>query len=210
FIREKGVTISDKKVNKPAFKIQPHHSVELDEGEVLKYSKSVGYRKLEKIASSTVFPAFTTSDRCLDLGANVGGFSLYMLEQGVASVFAIEISSQYEPYLKRIKDKWPNFSYRIMNFFDMGIDDFPDTYNVITADLTLDPRFLVQNLAKLVQPSRIPARFLITVKLGKIKDSAALLTDIERSIRTFLPESSLNWLESLPDKQELVLLVIIA
>ncbi len=124
-------------MKKPAYRVKTHDNIEIKESEIQKFVKPVGYHKIESISSILDFPLISPTDQCLDIGANVGGFSIFMLEKNVDSVLAIEISPQYEPPLREIKEQWPNFSYRIANFFELNIDDFsPQTFSLITADLT--------------------------------------------------------------------------
>ncbi len=213
FIREIGVTINGRLIKKPSYKIKPQDHVQFDETILQKFQKPVGHQKLARITSSPYFPCFASNDRCLDVGANVGGFSLYLLEQNVASVLAIEISKWCEPYLKKIQDKWSNFSYRIANFFELKQKDFPHPFNVITADLTLDPQFLIQKIDLFIQLLQlnhdVPARFLTTVKTGKIKNLKAIFFEIEQKISQSFPDASYSWLESLPNKQEQILLIVL-
>ncbi len=118
YIREIGVYIDGKHVIKPSYRITPPINLQLDSTLVTHYNKPQGYHKLARVTSNPKVIPFSKNDVCLDVGANVGGFSLYMLEQGVKSVDAIEISPQFEKTLKQIAVKWPNFSYKIANFFD--------------------------------------------------------------------------------------------
>ncbi|MFX0206781.1 MAG: hypothetical protein ACFFDT_12410, partial [Candidatus Hodarchaeota archaeon] len=86
-------------------------------------------------------------------------------------------------------------------------------FNVITADLTLDPQFLVQKLdffAELLQPDySVPSRFITTVKTGKKMDIATIFSEIEQKLLELFPDASYQWLESLPNKKEQIFLVIL-
>ncbi|MFX1512884.1 MAG: S4 domain-containing protein [Promethearchaeota archaeon] len=211
FVREVGVLINGQLVKKPSYSIKSKDNVHIDEPAIYKYRKPIGYQKLEFFAFHPNFPPFSQSDRCLDIGASFGGYSLYLLEQNVASVHAIEISPECESALKEIQKKWTNFSYRITNFFILSQNDFEKTFNVITADLTLDPRFLIKKLeifAQLLEPNKVPARLLMTVKTGKIKNPAVILSEFEQELSKFFLNASYTWLDSFPDKQEQILLMI--
>ena len=197
-------------MRKPAYKVKTQDNIEIKESLIQRFLKPIGYHKIELVTSNLDFPLISPKDQCLDIGANVGGFSIFMLENNVESVFAIEISPQYESSLKEIKDKWPNFSYTIANFFEMNIDEFsPQTFSLITADLTLDPFFLIKNLDRfnqLLQPTS-SARLLLTIKTGKVPDPQEAIAAIEKKIPDFFPNSSHMWLKSLPDRQERILLI---
>ncbi len=212
FIRENGVRINDKLVKKPAYRVKTHDKIETKELIIQRFGKPVGYHKIEFLSSNLDFPLISPKDQCLDIGANVGGFSIFMLENNVDSVLAIEISPQYEPSLREIKEQWSNFSYRIANFFEVNIDNFsPQSFSLITADLTLDPFFLLENLDRfnqLLQPTSISARLLLTIKTGKVSDPQGVIAAIEQKIPNFFPDSSHMWLKSLPGKQEHILLII--
>lgn len=211
FIREIGVTVNGKLMKKTGYRIKVTDTVNIDEKLLEKFRKPLGYHKFEWLASQFDIP-FNSQDKCLDLGASSGGFSLYLLEQNVQSVLAIEISSDFEPFLEEIRVKFPNkFSYWIKDFFKLPPSSFPHSFNLVTTDLTLDPYFLLEKLeifTSLLQPSPIQARLLLTIKTGKITDINDALTKIEHKINKLCTDISLKWLESLPDKQERFLLLL--
>jgi len=151
FIREHGVLINGKMVNKPSYNVKTSDIIEINHNGVQKYDKPQGYHKLELIVNNPEFPQLKSTDKCLDIGASAGGFSRFMLEQSVHSVLAIEISRDFESDLKQLSDKWPNFNYLIQNFFELRKKEYLSSFSFITADLTLDPEFLLQNLHYLPQ-----------------------------------------------------------
>lgn len=210
FIREVGVLINGNLIKKPAYPLKPKDIVEISEEILKNYQKPLGYHKLEWLVSNSPL-SFSSEDHCLDLGASAGGFSIFMLER-TESVLAIEISPQFEPFLKDIKNKWSKFSYRIKNFFEMTLKDFPHSFNVITADLTLDPYFLIQNLdlfpPLLQENTETQARLLLNIKTGIIPQIQDLTNVIEKKVKQLFQNSSYIWIESLPSKQELFLLLL--
>ncbi|MHA1451187.1 MAG: SAM-dependent methyltransferase [Candidatus Hodarchaeales archaeon] len=170
--------------------------------------KPAGYRKLKKIASNTRFPSFGQNNRCLDIGASAGGFSLYLLEQGVKSVLAIEISAEFEPYLKEIQSSWSNFSYIITNFFEVDLDKI-GKFDTVLADLTVNPYFLLREIdsfIRVIQPG-IQSTLLLTFKLGRTSDPETLIEEIESTISTINCLHSHTWFDSLEKKKEKLLLL---
>ncbi len=212
FIRENGVKINEKLIKKPAYRVKRHDQVNIEENELQIFTKPLGYSKMTWLSLNPHFPPFNLHDKCLDVGASAGGFSLYMLEQNVQSVLAIEISSDFEPFLKEIRNQYPNkFSYWIKDFFKLTPSSFPHSFNFITVDLSLDPYFLLKKLeffTSLLQPSSIQARLLLTIKTGKITNLKDILQKIEQKIDTLCSNTSCIWLESLPDKQERFLMLL--
>ncbi|MFX0086897.1 MAG: S4 domain-containing protein [Candidatus Hodarchaeota archaeon] len=211
FIREYGIRINGKYVNKPSYRVRMSDIIEINHEAILKYEKPLGYHKIKVIANKSEFPPINTNDICLDIGASAGGFSLFMLKQGARKVLAVEISHEFEHNLKQIVEKWPNFSYLIANFFDLRKTDFSNTFSLITVDLTLDPNYLIKNLhlfPQLLQSSMKPVRILFTIKTGKINDLIDLKTSFEKKILVLFPEFSYNWLRSTEDKKEIFLLLI--
>ncbi|MFX1284593.1 MAG: S4 domain-containing protein [Promethearchaeota archaeon] len=212
FIRNIGVIINEKLVKKPAYKVKLHDHVNIEESALQTFTKPLGYVKMKWLSSNPHFPPINLQDKCLDIGASAGGFSLYLLEQNVHSVLAIEISPDFKPFLEEIQNKFPNkFSYWIKDFFKITSNSFPCLFNLITADLTLDPYFLLEKLelfTSLLQPSSIQARLLLTIKTGKITNFKDVLVKIEQNVDDLCTDISLKWLESLPDKQEQFLLLL--
>ncbi|MFX0206458.1 MAG: SAM-dependent methyltransferase [Candidatus Hodarchaeota archaeon] len=211
FIREVGVNVKGKLIIKPGYRIKTTDLIDIDTSALVRFKKPQGFYKLEFLTSTNFIP-FSSEDKCLDVGASAGGFSLYMLERNVQSVLAIEISSDFEPFLEEIHNIFPNkFSYWIKDFFKLTSSSFPHPFNLITADLTLDPYFLLEKLelfTSILQPSSIQARLLLTIKTGKIINLKDVLVKIERKAGTLCSGTSLKWLESRPDKQERFLLLL--
>ncbi|MFX0184719.1 MAG: S4 domain-containing protein [Candidatus Hodarchaeota archaeon] len=210
FIREVGVLINGNLIKKPAYLLKLMDRVEINEKILKNYEKPLGYHKLEWLVLNSPL-SFGSEDLCLDLGASAGGFSIFMLER-TESVLAIEISPQFEPFLKDIKNKYSNFSYKIANFFDMTLKDFPHLFSVITADLTLDPYFLIQNLdlfpPLLKEKTKTQARLLLNIKTGIITQIQDLTGIIEKKVKQLFQNPSCSWIESVPGKQELFLLIL--
>lgn len=209
FIREHGVPINGKLVIKPSYNVKTIDIVEINHNDVQKYDKPLGYHKLELIVNNPEFPPLKSTDKCLDIGASAGGFSLYLLEQEVHSVFAIEISHDFEFNLKQIRDKWPNFTYLIQNFFKLRKNE-KNSFSLITVDLTLDPEYLKQKLHYFYQFLNLKiksARILIAIKTGKINNLKQIKKSIEQEVETAFPEFSYNWLNSVDNKKEIFLLI---
>lgn len=210
FIREHGVLINGKMVNKPSYNVKTSDIIEINHNGVQKYDKPLGYHKLELIVNNPEFPPIKSSDKCLDIGASAGGFSLFLLEQEVHSVFAIEISQDFEFNLKQLSDKWPNFTYLIQNFFELRKKEYLNYFSLITVDLTLDPEYLVQNLhyfPQFLNSNIKPARILIAIKTGKINNLKQIKKSIEQEVETVFPEFSYNWLNSVDNLKEIFLLI---
>ncbi|MFX0013334.1 MAG: S4 domain-containing protein [Promethearchaeota archaeon] len=211
FIREIGVEINGKLVQKPGYRVKDTDLLDIESSSLENYKKPFGYRKFKFLTSKTSIP-FSIKDKCLDIGASAGGFSLYMLEQGVESVLAIEISSRFQPFLEEIRKQYPDkFSYWIEDFFKLTLNRFPHLFNLVTADLTLDPYFLVRNLdlfVSILEPSTIQARLLLTIKTGNITSTNNIMNQVEELINQISSDLTYQWLESLPDKQELFLLLL--
>ncbi len=209
FIKEVGVQVQGRHVTKPSYRVTPPVELHLDLAKAAFYNKPQGYHKLSHVVQQLEGEVFTQDDVCLDIGSNVGGFSLYLLEQGVASVDAIEISADFESSLQRIAERWPNFSYRFANFFEV-VPSLPKKYTVITADLTIDPHFLRLNLEKFFLPlttDKTPKRVFITVKLGKNLVNIGMLEKIELKLHQLYPSMTTKWLDSLFGRQEKILFV---
>ncbi len=211
FIREYGIRINNRKVNKPSYRVKVNDSIEINNEILVKYEKPLGYHKIKAIANNSEFPPINTNDICLDIGASAGGFSTFMLEHGVKRVLAVEVSQEFEYYLKQIAEKWPNFSYLIANFFDLRKTNFTDSFSLITIDLTLDPSYLIKNLElfpPLLNPDIKPVRIFISIKTGNIKNIKELKYLIEQKIEKIFPEFSHNWFKSIEEKKEIFLLLI--
>lgn len=211
FIREHGILINGIKVNKPSHRIRSDDAIELDQVRIQKYNKPLGYHKFELIASNSRFPfSINSNDVCLDIGASVGGFSLFMLEHGAKKVHAIEISPTFEYHLKELADNWPNFTYEIANFFEVIKKPISDSFSLITADLTLDPYYLLQQLHLLpilLNNDISPARIVLTIKTGNIRSIQVFKQTMEENIQKLFPNFDYFWLESLQDKKEVYFLI---
>ncbi len=211
FIREHGILINGIKVNKPSHRIISDDTIELDLPHVQKYNKPSGYHKFELLANNLRFPfSINSNDVCLDIGASAGGFSLFMLEHGAKKVHAIEISQTFEYHLKELAENWPNFSYEIVNFFEVSEKPMSDSFSLITADLTLDPYYLLQKLylfPQLLKNDTYSARILLIIKTGNIRSIEEFKQAMEEKIRILFLEFNYFWLESLQDKKEVYLLI---
>ncbi|MBE6861275.1 MAG: TlyA family RNA methyltransferase [Ruminococcus sp.] len=85
-IKNGNVTVNGKVVTKPAYDV-------LDEDEIVSAENELyvgrGALKLEKAAKE--FCLDFTGTICLDIGASTGGFTDYMLQNGAARVFAVDV-----------------------------------------------------------------------------------------------------------------------
>ncbi len=211
FIRDVGVRINGKLVQKPSYRISSNVNLVIDQNLVSHYNKPVGYHKLAYICNQLTETPFSSKDDCLDIGSNVGGFSQYLLEKSVHSVHAIEISPQFEAHLRQLHDQWPNkFSYQIVNYFEIA-QTLPRKFTIITADMTIDPHFLLQNLKSFLLPlneERMLRKIFITVKLGKNFINFGMISKIESKMKKLRPDCTIKWLDSLVGKQEKILLVL--
>lgn len=211
FIREHDILINGIKVNKPSRRIKSDDIIELDQLLIQKYNKPLGYHKFEQIASNSRFPfSINSNDVCLDIGASAGGFSLFMLEHGAKKVHAIEISPTFEYYLKELAENWPNFSYEIANFFEVIEKPLSDSFSLIAVDMTLDSYYLLQKLhlfPQLLKTGNYPARIVLTIKTGNIRNLEERKQAIEEKIRNLFPKFDYLWLEPLENKKEVYFLI---
>ncbi len=95
-IREGGVTVDGKMVDKPSFKTPDDANIEIS-GETRYVSRAA--RKLKGFLDT--HPVAVEGKRCLDVGASTGGFTQILLERGAAEVTALDVGrSQLHPSVK--------------------------------------------------------------------------------------------------------------
>ena len=82
-----AVYVDGERADKPGTSVDPESEITLKEDPVPYVSR--GGLKLEKALS--VFPIDLTGVRCMDVGASTGGFTDCMLQNGAASVIAIDV-----------------------------------------------------------------------------------------------------------------------
>jgi predicted rRNA methylase YqxC with S4 and FtsJ domains len=208
FIRNKGVCVNTVQCTKPAYIVKKIDNIQLDESKIANYNKPLGYQKLEFLVNQAEI-SFYSSDQVLDLGASAGGFSKYILEQNIKSLFAIEISPQFKPFLYLLKVEYPNFSYLIGNVFDLSTSLPENQFNLVTIDLTIDPIFLLDNITNLLLLARSnehPARVLCIIKIENSDEIETIIQKYTSHIRNSVPNlKKLIFLDSLPDKKEKVM-----
>jgi 23S rRNA (cytidine1920-2'-O)/16S rRNA (cytidine1409-2'-O)-methyltransferase len=95
-IREGGVTVDGKVVDKPSFRAHEDAVIEIS-GETRYVSRAA--RKLKGFLQT--HPVAIGGKRCLDVGASTGGFTQILLEEGAAHVTALDVGrSQLHPTVK--------------------------------------------------------------------------------------------------------------
>ncbi len=85
-IKNGSVTVNGKVVTKPAYEVEAADEITSSENELY---VGRGALKLEKAAKE--FSLDFTGKVCLDIGASTGGFTDYMLQNGAAKVFAVDV-----------------------------------------------------------------------------------------------------------------------
>lgn len=210
YIKEKGVKINGNLITKVAYQVKESDSITINSQIREKYNKPIGYRKLAFLISQ----ANTTvnqSDICLDIGASVGGYSQYILEQNVKELVAIEYSKHFTTQLESIKSKNSNFTYIIGDFFKIH-DDLPKRhFSLILMDLTIDPDFLLEKLnilEQLASYNKETTRIFLSVKLGKVQNKNELIQRFIDQIELVFPNlENILKLKPLPEKEEQVFFI---
>ncbi len=85
-IKNGSVTVNGRVISKPAYEVEDTDEIVSSENELY---VGRGALKLEKAAKE--FSLDFTGRVCLDIGASTGGFTDYMLQNGAAKVFAVDV-----------------------------------------------------------------------------------------------------------------------
>ena len=204
-IRNQGVYVNTKQCTKPAYIVRKTDTVSFDESRLAEYSKPLGYQKLGFFVNQAEI-AFYPNDKVLDLGTSAGGFSKYLLDQNIKTLHAIEISPQFEPFLKLLKEENPNFTYYIRDVFSFITDLMNMQFNLVTIDLTIDPLFLLDHiipLSKLAISNENPARVLSLIKIENPDDTQSILQKYSDKVKKHHTNiQKFIFLDSLPEKNE--------
>lgn len=209
YIKTVGVIIKDKTIKKPGLNLPLNVELSLSPEDVLKLSKPIGYQKLDFILNNAGVEIFK-DDICLDIGASAGGFSLYLLDHGVKEVNAVEISKEFYSFLYQIAQDFPNFKPKRADFFKMSLKDFSRKFSLIVVDLTVDPDYILENfdqIGRLLDKDKQNLRIIMTLKTGKIDSVELLLDKVEKKINEYFSEVEIKFYDSLPDKQEKILVL---
>jgi len=205
FIRNNGVYVNTTQCTKPAYIVKKTDKIEIDENKIMEYSKPLGYQKLAFLVNQANIPFFP-SDRVLDLGASAGGFCRYILERKIDTLYAVEISHQFDLFLREIKVEYSNFNYTIGDVFRLLPTLTESKFNLVTIDLTVDPIFLLDHIIELIylaRSNKFPARILCMLKIENTNEEDIILNEFKAVIEKRISDrNKLIFMDSLPRKKE--------
>lgn len=176
-IMEGNVFVNNQKEDKPGTMIKEDANVEF-RGEKLKYV-SRGGLKLEKAAE--VFNINLNDKICIDIGSSTGGFTDFMLQNGVKKVFAVDCGTNQLDYKLRTDDRvvtMENTNARYLTRENIG-DDTIDFISVDVSFISLTKILpVIKELLKergesvlLIKPQFEAGKELVE-KNGVVRDSA--------------------------------------
>ena len=130
-IKKGEVSADGQPVSKPAQLIAPHAHISV-QSDLLRYVSRGG---LKLAAAFNAFPDLSAATRiCLDLGASTGGFCDVLLEQGAATIYAVDVG--HSQLAAKIADDPRVMNLEQLNVRDITADIIPHPIQLITADLS--------------------------------------------------------------------------
>lgn len=184
-IKNGYVTVNSKPANKPSETVGEGDIIEVTGG-TLRY---VGRAALKLEKAAEFFSLSFKNKICADIGASTGGFTDFMLQNGAAKVYAVDVG--HDQLAQKLRDDSRVVNLEGVNVRDLNKGFFPDTIDVMTADLSfislrlaLPPMLLSANdgteLVVLIKPQFEAGKSAVG-KGGIVKDKKAhvrVLTDI--------------------------------
>ncbi|MEM1579267.1 MAG: S4 domain-containing protein [Archaeoglobaceae archaeon] len=142
--------------------------------------KPLGYWKLKELDEK--FRIFEGNETVLDLGSSAGGFLLYASERA-KFVYGIEISREFEPFLREIEQKG-NVKVFIENAFNFDIEKISEV-DLILNDLTLSFSSSMKALKRFLPKLRSDGKILF---VHKTEFEDAIFDDFEILWKEFSKE----------------------
>ncbi len=157
------VTVNGRVINKTSSQVTPDDAIAIDRMAQM----PAGYWKLKAIQNAC--PFINTGDTVLDIGASVGGFTLYALELA-KSVYALEFSSSLKHNLDQIESQSSGKVTVVRaDAFAYEFGRLAGCFDVILNDVTAEPESSLRLLGRCMVSLKTGGRVLQVLK-GKMSE----------------------------------------